>query len=46
MTDYINVCWIRDANASMRLLTESKTILKTMATGKYEEPKHNEENNN
>eukprot|EP00347_Sterkiella_histriomuscorum_P000409 403375977 len=36
----------QDANASMRLLTESKTILKTMATGKYEEPKHNEENNN
>lgn len=29
----------------MRLLTESKAVLKTVATGKYIESKHNHENN-
>ena len=30
----------------MRLLTESKTVLTTIATGKYIEPQHNNNNEN
>lgn len=29
----------------MRILTESRTVLKTVATGKYIEPSHNKNEN-